>query len=249
MTEQWTKPLPKKRAAKQTQPTPPPKVYKPAATVVSDKARVVADSPLPKLLLPPPSSTLPEVEDDELAGSFKLDVPRLEQHLIETCFLDETLGVHEHLQSRDPMLIVLEAPMKPIAFADGTRSTVIDELIKSGDEAFNKSCGSRYKEFAMIQYAVQSVLDSKDAHAKQMMFLGMLAIDRGLHDQFLASYPVQEGDFRESARFEPFMKDVVKPEVNKTCDTMYVNVPAPTPFNVDGLLLRFLRKCVGSYPG
>jgi hypothetical protein len=248
MAEKWTKPLPKKRA-KQSQSLPSPSlpVYEPAATVVSKKARISEDAmALPKLVLPP---ILPEVEEDELAGNPKQDVAKLEQHLQETCFLDPTLGVHEHLQSRDPMLIVLEAPMKPVVFADGTRSTVIDELIKSGDEAFNKSCGSRYREFEMIQYAVQSTLASKDEHAKQMLFLGMLAIDRGLHDQFLASYPVQEGDIRESARFEPFMKEVVKPELDEACNTMYVNVPAPTPFNVDGLLLRFLRKCVGNYPG
>ena len=81
-----------------------------------------------------------------------------------------------------------------------------------------------------------------------MMFLCMLAIDRGLHDQFLASYPPQQGDIRESARFEPFMK-TVKCWMDEVLNTMYVNVPAPTRYIVDDLLRKFLTKCVTRYRG
>lgn len=101
----------------------------------------------------------------------------------------------------------------------------------------------------MIQYYMKAVLASKDIPTKQMLFLGMLAIDRGLHDQFLAKYPVQEGEFREADRFEPFMKQVVRPQLDRTCNTMYVNVPRPTRYNVDTLRSQFLEKCITHYPG
>lgn len=104
--------------------------------------------------------------DEKLAGDPTYDIPQLQAYLQKIGFLDESLGVHEHLQSRDPMLIVLESPSKRVVHGDGTESTVIDELIKSGHRAFHKSCGSRYMDFDMIQYAVQSVLASNDVQAK-----------------------------------------------------------------------------------
>jgi hypothetical protein len=233
MEEKWTAPLPKKENKQGEKRT--------VASAVAKKKTKKEEPRLPE--------KEEEVQDDLLAGSHRQDVPRLEQYLKEICFLDPTLGVHEQLQSRDPMLIVLESPSKPVIMKDGTQSTVIDDLIKSGDRAFRMSCGSAYEDFELIQYTVQACLASKDFHAKQMLFLGMMAIDRGLHDQFLASYPIQQAEVREASRFEPFMKNVVKPQLDAACNTMYVNVPVPTRFNVDHLLRRFLSKCVGGYPG
>jgi len=80
------------------------------------------------------------------------------------------------------------------------------------------------------------------------MFLGMLAFDQGLQDTFLASYPPQVGEIRESDRFEPFMK-TVKTWLDEVLNTMYVNVPAPTRYNVDDLLRKFLTKCITRYQG
>jgi len=76
----------------------------------------------------------------------------------------------------------------------------------------------------------------------------MLAFDQGLQDTFLASYPPQVGEIRESDRFEPFMK-TVKTWLDEVLNTMYVNVPAPTRYNVDDLLRKFLTKCITRYQG
>lgn len=141
MTEKWVAPLPKKRAEERTDDSIRP-----------HKTSGLEGEGLPEL----------PVVDDRLAGDPHYDIPRLEQYLRETRFLDPSLAVHEHLQSRDPMLIVLEAPGKTVILGDGTESTVIDELIKSGHNAFHRSCGSRYMDFGMIQYAVQATLASKD---------------------------------------------------------------------------------------
>jgi len=210
----------------------------PAAKKKGDRGVKRSDRPEAE----PPA--IPDVEDR--LSKEPMDVAKLEEYLRGVGLLDGSLGVHEQLQSRDPMLIVLEAPQKRVMHSDGTESTVIDELLKSGDEAFRKSCGTRYSDFAMIQYTMKALLASNDIHAKKMMFLGMLAIDRGLHDQFLASYPQDGGP--ESARFEPFMT-VVKKAMDGVLNTMYVNVPTPTRYNVDDLLRRFLLKCITRYEG
>lgn len=81
------------------------------------------------------------------------------------------------------------------------------------------------------------------------MFLGMLAFDRGLHDQFLSTYPPRSDEKREVDRFEPFMKNVVKPQLDQTLNTMFVHVPTPNRYNVGDLLRRFLGKCTTGYPG
>jgi hypothetical protein len=242
MTEKWTVPLPKGQKQGQGEKRANDNNHSNDNTTGKISAAVIkkirAEGEIPLL-----------VDDELLAGNFRQDIARLEQHLKDTNFLDPTLGVHEQLHSRDPMLLVLESPSKAVILGDDTPSTVIDELVKSGDAAFRRSCGSAYEDFEMIQYAVETCLASKDFHAKQMMFLGMMAIDRGLHDQFLASYPNQDGEIRESARFEPYMKNVVRPQLDEACNTMYVNVPVPTRFNVDELLRKFLSKCVGGYQG
>ena len=144
MEEKWTTPLPKKRVEERTDDTGRP-----------NKTRGHENEGLPEV-------PVIAVVEDRLAGDPHYVIPRLEQYLRDIRFLDPSLGVHEHLQSRDPMLIVLEAPDRRVILGDGTESTVIDELIKSGHNAFHRSCGSRYMDFGMIQYAVQATLASKD---------------------------------------------------------------------------------------
>jgi hypothetical protein len=254
MTEKWATPLAKKRVERVDDGDGDGTVAKrnastSAAAIVQNRSRMQEVPDLPQL---------PRESVEDRLSTEPWDVARLEAYCRRIGFLDDSLGVHEQLHARDPMLLVFEAPMKPVVLGDGTQSTVIDELLKAGDEAFHKSCGSRYKDFAMVQYAVQANIASKDVHAKQMMFLGMLAIDRGFHDRFLASYPASaasggiksdaEGEYAESARFEPFMK-TVKMWLDGVTNTMYVNVPAPTRYNVGDLTRKFLSKCVTHYPG
>ena len=139
----------------------------PLAPARRDEAkRVRLERMMPSLLKAPNAEEEENSGPDDRLSGDKYDIPQLQAYLQKIGFLDESLAVHEHLQTRDPMLIVLESPDKQILHGDGTESTVIDELIKSGHRAFHKSCGSRYMDFEMIQYAVQSVLASKDVQAK-----------------------------------------------------------------------------------
>jgi len=239
MTEKWAVPFPKKRVEQPQHQATEQEQHGESKKVKAEDSAASADLP---------QFPDPDALDDRLSGDYGHDVPRLEAYLKDIGQLDPTLGVHEHLQSRDPMLIVLECPAKRVIRGDGAESTFMDEMIRSADKAIRRSCGSRYADFAMIQDTVQNTLRSNNLQAKQILFLGMMAFDRGLHEQFLASYPAQTGVIKESARFEPYMKRL-KTWLDGMLNTMYVSVPAPTRYNVEGLAPHFLTKCVTRYPG
>jgi len=187
-------------------------------------------------------------EDDEdmdrLSSDPTYNVPQLTRYLKRTRFLDPGLGVREIQQSRDPMLIVLYNPNKSITLPDGTRTTVIDDLLDSADEQCARAYGRLYSDFELIQYNKRVLRASKDTHAKQVYYLCVMAIDEGLQDQFRSLYP--QGD--EVRRLDPFIK-AIKAQMDETLNTAYVNVPRPSVYNVDTLTANFLTACAWAYPG
>jgi len=187
-----------------------------------------------------------EVEVDDRLSHEPFDVDKLEAYLQRINFLDPSLGVREQQQKRDPMLIVLYDPCKRVMLPDGTETTIIDDLLRSGHEQFKRAYGSMYSDFEMIQYTMEVLIASGDVHAKQMAFLCMLAVDQGFCDQFQQSYPKDGGP--EAARLAPFVLEIKK-QMDETLNTAYHNVPRPSKYNVDGLLRTFLLRCAEAYPG
>jgi len=187
-----------------------------------------------------------EEDRRRLSSDPAYNIPQLTRYLRRIGFLDSSLGVREVLESRDPMLIVLYNPGKRIRLSEGEEVMVIDDLLRSAYAEFERAYGAMFMDFEMIQFYRKALLESFDIHAKQMCFLCMLAIDDGLRDQFRSLYPQDGG--QEVDRLDPFIA-VVKRQMDETLNTAYVNVPRPTPYNVDVLTTKFLLMCAWSYPG
>jgi len=83
---------------------------------------------------------------------------------------------------------------------------VIDHLLQSAHKVFVQSYGSKYVNFEMIQYVMQTLMKSEDTHAKIFMLLCMLTINTSLQTQLACQYPV---DGNEVNRLKPFL-DAVK---------------------------------------
>lgn len=198
--------------------------------------RLPAPTPAPQDIL---AHTVSRKEAAELAE-------RIQEHLKRTGFLDPSMGVREHQAMRDPMLTVLYNPEKVVQDADGKDVMIIDSLIQSAHQHMKVTYGEVYADFELIQVTMQTLLRSKDTHAKIMMFLCMLAVEDGLRDQFALFYPKDGGV--ESERLLPFM-GVVKAQMEETLNTAYVNVPRPHRHNVDRMLAIFLKACADGYPG
>lgn len=183
---------------------------------------------------------------DRLSSDPTYNVPQLTRYLKRIGFLDASLGVREMQQSRDPMLIILYNPNKPLVLADGTRTTVINDLLDSAHALCSETYGDLYDDFELIQCNRQALRASKDTHAKQVYYLCLLAINPGLQDQLRTLYPRDGG--REVNRLDAFVK-VIKSQIDQTLNTAYVNVPRPSVYNIDRMVANFLTACAWAYPG
>lgn len=191
-----------------------------------------------------------EEEEEPPLSAQPEDIAALEHLLREIGFLDPTLGVRERQCLRDPMLTILYRPTKEVelpAEGEGVRTTtVIDELLRAAHEEFQQSLGDMYTESDLVQETMDTLMRSKDTPAKQMMLLCMLAIDEGLQQQLACHYPADDGP--EVKRLDVFIP-VIKAQMEETFNVAYVNVPRPSIYNVETLLVRFLVACAQGYPG
>lgn len=192
----------------------------------------------------------------DMLSSERLSPEVIEAELIRIGMIHPDL---EHVRdaqfARDPMLTILYDPEKVVEMPSphpgdqGTgglmiKTTVIDELLRSAHEECLRNYGELYEDFDLIQATMTDLLASKDTHAKQMVVLCLLATERGLQLQLENHYPRDGGP--EVYRLLPFV-NAIRREMDGTLNTAYVNVPVPTPYNVDNLLMVFLAKLSDAY--
>lgn len=176
----------------------------------------------------------------------------IEAELIRNGMLSPLLWYIRSLQfERDPMLTILYDPGKIISMPSPDdpqeiiQTTVIDELLRSAHEECKRNYGDLYLQFEFIQATMTDLMASTDTHAKQMTLLCLIAIEKGLQTQLACHYPSDGGP--EIHRLPQFIADI-KTAMNDTLNTAFVNVPRPTPYNVDNLILVFLAKLSDDYP-
>jgi hypothetical protein len=184
-------------------------------------------------------------EMDRLSGDV-ITPAEIEAELTRRGFLGAITGIREKLFERDPMLTILYDPNREISLPDGSPTTVINELLRSAHAECSRNYGKMYNEFELIQQNMKNLIASKDTHAKQMMFLCLLALEPGLQRELACHYPADGGC--EINRLAPFMV-AIRAEMEETLNTAYVNVPRPSPYNVDNLLLIFLANLSDKYRG
>lgn len=178
----------------------------------------------------------------------------IEEELKRKGFLDPTLGICEHIYTRDPILAILETPELVVAInkpenpdEPEEKVILIDALLKAADAACSRAFGPKYDGFTLIRETMANLLASKDTHAKQLMFLCLLAIEPGLQTALKQQYP-EDAKKHELLRVPLFIK-LIKERMNFTFNTPFVaNVPVPTMYNVDALLSSFLIDVACFYP-
>lgn len=183
----------------------------------------------------------------DMLSSDKLCPDVIEAELIRIGMIHESLEYIRDVQfARDPMLTILYDPEKVVKMPHATSSetTVIDELLRSAHDECMRNYGEMYEDSDLIQGTMADLLASKDTHAKQMVLLCLIATEKGLHTQLELQYPRDGGP--EVRRLGPFVEQVRR-EMDCTLNTAYVNVPVPTPYNVDNLLMVFLAKLSDAY--
>ncbi len=186
-------------------------------------------------------------------SSDRLSPEVIEAELIRIGMIHPDLEYIRDVQfSRDPMLTILYDPEKEVTMPSPhegeedllIKTTVIDELLRSAHAECMRNYGELYEDFDLIQATMTDLMASKDTHAKQMVVLCLLATEMGLQVQLESHYPKDGGP--EVYRLLPFVQAIRK-EMDCTLNTAYVNVPMPTPYNVDNLLMVFLAKLSDAY--
>ncbi len=196
----------------------------------------------------------------DMLSSDKLSPDVIEAELIRIGMIHESLEYIRDVQfTRDPMLTILYDPEKivqvppppphsiessELAELSPIKTTVIDELLRSAHDECKRNYGELYEDSELIQETMATLMASKDTHAKQMVLLCLIATEKGLQTQLESHYPRDGGP--EARRLGPFL-DRVRLEMDETLNTAYVNVPVPTPYNVDNLLMVFLAKLSDAY--
>lgn len=192
----------------------------------------------------------PELEIDETSGvldtlsSDTISAADVEDELRRLGFLDAGLGVAEHQMAEDPIVAILEHPEHVVTEADGTEICIIDDMLKSAHRAF-ASLGPMYTECEKIQSTMKDLIASKDTHAKQVVLLCMIALDKGLQAQLGDLYP-HRGPGRQ--RLDDFVV-CIKAQIEEIFNVAYVNVARPSLYNVDELINRFLASLTNDYKG
>jgi len=173
-----------------------------------------------------------------------MDPKEIEEELRGMGFLDPSMGVREAQSTRDPIYAILYNAEKEITLPDGSKTTIIDELLRSAHNEFARTCGDTYTDMCSIQETMQTLLLSRDTLAKKIVLLCMIALDEGLQFQLQTMYPQDGG--HEVERLPGFVK-VINDQMTETFNTAYVNVPYPNIYNVDVLSEKFILACSQSY--
>ena len=181
-------------------------------------------------------------------SSDHLDPQLVEAELIRNGFLDPSLGIQDRRSERDPMHAILFTPTKVVSLKDGQQVILIDDLIRSAHAECSRNYGDLYTNFEMIQNTVNNLLASSDTHAKQLFFLVVFAIEKGLQDHLCKFYPPNDSENQYARRrlIETFVPAIIA-QMEETLNTAYVNVPAPNQYNVSTMLEAALGNIIAEY--
>lgn len=190
----------------------------------------------------------------------KLTPQQIENELKRRGFLDPTLGICERFYERDPMLAILENPgaiveLPPDVTDPSTKTDadqpeqvlLIDALLEAAHAACSRAFGAKYDNFQLIQGTMENLLNSRNIHAKQFVFLCLLAVEPGLQDALRSRYPRDVENGQESLRLAPMIANIQR-HMNDVLNTPFVQTNAvPTLYNADHLIRDFLKRVAGEY--